>query len=320
MPVDSTGQPEDKGSQTTVSSSLKGSGAQRKGEWLELGITAADLQDLETAGITDFVSRLLRTPPAFARKLQASGGLQQSGDKLRLRLFGAEPAGFAPEWMDLPVLYEDDYVLVILKPAGLKVHPTDGEPGTLAHGVASYFECTGQACAVRHVHRLDEWTSGPVLYAKGALALARLDDAMRRKAIGRIYVALAAGELSPPAGRVDLPIGRDRHHKQRRRVSPGGEEAVTYYETVSSAGGASLVRLRLETGRTHQIRVHMSHLGHPLLGDSLYGGSLHQGITRQALHGERLIFPHPLTDEEIEVAAPWPEDFLAACAKLQLKM
>ncbi|MFD2612556.1 RluA family pseudouridine synthase [Paenibacillus gansuensis] len=295
-------------------------GALRKGDWLELRLNAADAAEASAPGQAAAVAGRLLEAPQLARRLQASGGLQLSGDRLRLRLFPAEPAGFEPEWMDLTVLYEDDYAMVVHKPAGVKVHPTTGETGTLAHGVAAYYEATGQQLAVRHVHRLDEWTSGPVLYAKGAYALQRLDEAMRLKAIGRIYLALAQGELSPPSGRIDAPIGRDRHHKQRRRVSPTGDPAVTHYDTVAASGGASLVRLRLETGRTHQIRVHLSHLGHPLLGDMLYGGARRDIISRQALHGERLVFPHPLSGEQIELAAAPPEDFRKACAKLGLQL
>jgi 23S rRNA pseudouridine1911/1915/1917 synthase len=160
---------------------------------------------------------------------------------------------------------------------------------------------------VRHVHRLDEDTTGPVLYAKNAFALAKLDEAMRRKDIGRHYVAIAGGQISTELNTINAPIGKDRHHKQRRRVSEGGQEAVTHVEIVEVWGRATLVRLTLDTGRTHQIRVHLSYAGHPLIGDELYGGRK-DSIGRQALHGETLSFTHPLTGVRIEVADPWPAD------------
>jgi 23S rRNA pseudouridine1911/1915/1917 synthase len=220
--------------------------------------------------------------------------------------------------MDLDVLYEDDHCLVINKPAGLLVHPTmPGQTGTLGNAVASYYECTGQAVAVKHIHRLDEWTSGPVLYAKHELAQLKLDEAMRAKTIDRIYVTLAEGTFKVNRGTLDYPIGRDRHHKQRRRVSPTGDTAVTHFEVVEQYETIALVRLKLDTGRTHQIRVHLSHIGHPIVGDTLYGGST-STMHRQALHGESLSFAHPITNERMTVLCPWPQDITETLARLAI--
>ncbi len=139
---------------------------------------------------------------------------------------------------------------------------------------------------------------------------------MREKSIGRTYVAFVQGRLAKAKGRIDAPIGRDRHHPTRRRVSPTGESAVTLYERLETYPDAALVRLTLETGRTHQIRVHLSHLGHPLIGDALYGGR-RDAIGRQALHGEALVFPHPFTNEPVAVSSPWPADFGALQERLK---
>ncbi|WP_248927423.1 RluA family pseudouridine synthase [Paenibacillus hamazuiensis] len=264
----------------------------RKGEWLELSALSG-----------------VRMPAKLLGKLKAQGGVVERSGRVLLRLFPDEPLHCMPQWADIEVLYEDDFCLVVHKPAGMKVHPTEaGEGGTLDHAVAFHYESTGQACRVRHIHRLDEDTTGPVLYAKNEWAQLLLDEAMREKKIGRAYAAVVHGRPDPPQGTVDAPIGKDRHHRSRRRVSASGDPAITHYELVASYKNASLVRLTLKTGRTHQIRVHMSYLGHPLVGDELYGGRP-DGIARQALHGETLSFEHPLSGERLTVHAPWPDDF-----------
>lgn len=206
-----------------------------------------------------------------------------------------------------PVLYEDDFCLVLDKPAGMPVHESyPGQPGTLDEAAARHMREQDDGAVVRHIHRLDDDTSGPVLYSKNDLAQLRLDEAMRNKEIDRIYIAAVHGRLRGHGGTVDAAIGKDRHHKSRRRVAPGGETAITRYEVIHASEGYSIARVELETGRTHQIRVHMSHIGHPLLGDSLYGGKATGGLTHQALHGEKLIFPHPLTGKPAAAQSPWP--------------
>ncbi|OWR30197.1 RNA pseudouridine synthase [Saccharibacillus sp. O23] len=265
------------------------------------------------AGLEARAAAALGVPEKLARRLLAAGEVQVRGGRAMLRLRPDEDLGFDPAWEEsgIEVLYEDDFCLVVRKPAGIAVHP-DGsraQRATLANLVAAHYQMHGEACAVHHVHRLDEYTSGPVLYAKGEFARLALDAQMREKGIGRVYLAVAAGKVPPSLTAIDAPIGRDRHHKSRRRVSPGGQEARTRVELVRhlSGGRASLVRLTLDTGRTHQIRVHLAHAGHPLIGDVLYGGP-EDPLNRQALHGERLDFTHPFTGEGIEVSDPLPED------------
>lgn len=286
----------------------------RKGEWLELTHVSEPLTDEQW-------QELLEKEHSFPAKLLArlirEGGFRNEGKKLRLKLFPEEAAEVPGEWSDLPVLYEDDFCLVVQKPAGMPVHPSyPGHRGTLAHAVASYYETTGQACRIRHIHRLDEDTTGPVLYAKNELAHILLDAAMREKFIARVYLALVQGKLQPPSGTVDRPIGKDRSNPKRRRVTPGGDPARTRYRTLETAPHASLVELQLETGRTHQIRVHMSHMGAPLVGDTLYGGSAGR-IPRQALHGASLVFPHPWTGETVRTEAEPPADFIDCWEQLR---
>ncbi|MCR8629606.1 RluA family pseudouridine synthase [Paenibacillus radicis (ex Xue et al. 2023)] len=278
---------------------------QKKGEWLELRLPQplASIEELKNyMSISD----------GFLRKLQQKSGISIKGQRIRLHIFPNESVEYMSEWIPLEVLYEDDFCLLVNKPAGLKVHGDGSDPGirnpVLADAVASHYESTGQRCKVRHIHRLDEDTTGPVLYAKHEWSQLVLDEAMRQKQIGRSYVAIVQGRLAVSRGTIEAPIGKDRHHAARRRVSATGEYAVTHYEVIEQLADAALVRLQLDTGRTHQIRVHMSHLGHPIYGDTLYGGT--SGIiSRQALHGEKLVFGHPFTGEKLEVAAPWPSDF-----------
>lgn len=284
----------------------------RKAEWMELRLPG----ELAAAPLPQIMKH---TPlaPKLVSKLAQTKGIVQQGASLRLALFPRETRDFPPDWMELNVLYEDDFTLVVNKPSGYEVHPSErGQRGTLAHGVASYYEMTGQDVRIRHIHRIDKETTGPVLYAKNEFAHYQYDKAMREKEIERIYLALAEGELAQSRSTINLPIGQDRHHSTRRRVSETGDPAVTHYEVVERFQGYTLVRLRLETGRTHQIRVHLAAIGHPLAGDGLYGGK-RTVISRQALHGERLIWPHPWTGERLSVRAPLPADFEAALAKLR---
>ncbi|MFU1797251.1 RluA family pseudouridine synthase [Paenibacillus azoreducens] len=294
----------------------------RRGQWLELtpgkGLTGAEDRDQAAAA---WLLDTLGMPDKLLKQLQANKGLEWKGDRLRLALFPVQPVGIDPVWRELPVLFEDDFCLVVHKPSGMNIHP-DGRKGetepTLDHVVAAHYQMQGEDIAVRHIHRLDQFTSGPVLYAKNDWAQLKLDEDMRHKRIARSYVAFAQGRVSSELRVIDLPIGKDRHHKQRRRVSPTGQTAVTHVRVEEVFKQATLVRLELETGRTHQIRVHLSHLGHPLLGDALYGGSPAL-INRQALHGEKLAFTHPFTGERIEITDPWPNDMQHLYAKLSMR-
>ncbi|TFE25793.1 RluA family pseudouridine synthase [Cohnella luojiensis] len=285
-----------------------------KGEWMDIR-----LPDQLTGAPMSVISRHLPLPPKLVTKLLQTRGCVLHGPSLRLHLFPRETRDFPSDWMELNILYEDEFTLIVNKPAGIEVHPSEkGQRKTLAHAVAAYYEMSGQDVRIRHVHRIDKDTTGPVLYAKNEFAHYQYDKAMREKTIERIYVALAEGYVEGNKGRIDKPIGQDRHHSTRRRVSDTGDPAVTHYEVMERLSDHTLVRLRLETGRTHQIRVHMSSINHPLAGDGLYGGK--RGvISRQALHGERLIWSHPWTGDKQQVSAPLPDDLIQALNKLRRK-
>ena len=284
----------------------------RRGEWLEI-----PLQSATTNSIDDWLLNQGGIPQKLINKLKQEQGIRQKSDRIMLHLFPDEFDNYQADWMDIAILYEDDFCLVVNKPAGLKVHPTHpNEELSLGNAVAAHYLHTGQSCKVRHIHRLDEFTSGAVLYAKNELAQLKLDEQMRSKQIQRQYIAFVQGTMKATKGRIDDPIGRDRHHPSRRRISVTGDSAITHYERIETFRDASLLRVRLETGRTHQIRVHLSHIRHPLLGDVLYGGNINW-LGRQALHGANLSFTHPFFQHLIEIEAPWPTDLLELHLKLQ---
>ncbi|PEB54143.1 RNA pseudouridine synthase [Bacillus pseudomycoides] len=232
----------------------------------------------------------------------------EEGDKLQVHMFIQEEYGVEPEFGDLDVIFEDDHVLIVNKPAQMDTHPSEKKgTGTLANLVAFHFQMQGLETKVRHIHRLDKDTTGGVVFAKHRLAGAIMDQLLMERKIKRTYMALVEGKVKKRQGTIDAAIGRDRHHATRRRVSLKGDHAVTHYkvEKYFKNQDVTLVTLQLETGRTHQIRVHMSYSGHPLLGDVLYGGQVIY-MSHQALHAMRIAFLHPITKEEITVEVPFP--------------
>lgn len=254
---------------------------------------------------------LLNRRPAFlARKTRV-------GDMVAARLVWDEEPGLEPVPMTLDVAYEDAEVLVVNKPPGLLVHPTSPEQrATLAHGIAARYADQGVRRKVRPVHRLDRDTSGLVLFAHTAAAQQRLDAQLREETLRRQYQALVGGVLADEKGAIDAPIGPHPRHPHLRAVRPEGRApARTRYQVVERFADATLLRLELETGRTHQIRVHLAHAGHPVLGDRQYGGA--PGFPRQALHAGRLTFLHPGTGESVEVQAPLPADMAALVKELR---
>lgn len=222
----------------------------------------------------------------------------------------------APLPLPLAVAFEDDHLLVADKPAGLLVHPASGPPEpTLANAVIHHLRQSGDDAGFHPVHRLDRNTSGLIIIAKNPY-IQHLLFAGGGRSVHRSYLALATGRPQPPAGVIDAPIGRHPASIIQRIVTPAGQAATTLYQTVAAAGPHTLLRLRLVTGRTHQIRVHLAHLGHPLLGDDLYGGAADL-IGRQALHAASLAFTHPITGEELTITSPLPPDMSGLLARLQ---
>jgi 23S rRNA pseudouridine1911/1915/1917 synthase len=227
----------------------------------------------------------------------------------------------AAEVVPYEIVYEDDWLLVVDKPAGVVVHPAPGhEHGTLAQGLVTEGARGGHELRPGIVHRLDKDTSGLLIVARRDEAYRRLVAAMERRDIHRTYLALLTGDLPQDEGTVDAPIGR--HIRDRKRMSlhtVAGRPAVTHFAVLGRAPGYTLARVRLETGRTHQIRVHFSALGHPVAGDVQYGPPQRpDGLERQFLHAARLAFPHPDDGREIACASPLPPDLAAFLEDLGL--
>ncbi|MDO4621883.1 MAG: RluA family pseudouridine synthase [Eubacteriales bacterium] len=205
--------------------------------------------------------------------------------------------------------YEDEDLLIVNKPADTAIHPAVGHPAnTLGNGVAWYYQQQGIPFVFRCINRLDRDTTGLLIVAKNLVSASILEQTLLKREIHRTYLAVAEGHTED-SGTIDLPIARKEGSLIERCVDPeNGDRAVTHYETLKRYPEYSLVRLQLETGRTHQIRVHMTAQGHPLMGDTLYNPDGLPGITRQALHSFSLDFPHPITGESMHFEADPPED------------
>lgn len=231
----------------------------------------------------------------------------EAGDRLTLGIPASFPDHLPPEPMPLSIVYEDDWLMVVDKPPGVVVHPTKGHPsGTLANAIVHHWLSRGEKPGFHLVQRLDRDTSGLLIVAKNAFSHQQLAKQMETGRLEKEYMAVVEGELEQPQGVIEAPIWREPGNP-RRLVDGRGKEAKTAYHVVERLPGATLIRLQLLTGRTHQIRVHLAHIGHPIFGDALYGGSTDR-IGRQALHASRLSFDHPATRAPIVVESPLPED------------
>lgn len=247
------------------------------------------------------------------------------GETVEVTLPDPEPADALPQDIPLDVVYEDDDVIVVNKPSGLVVHPAPGHPdGTLVNALLHH--CGGSLSGVGGelrpgiVHRIDRDTSGLIIAAKNDAAHQALAAQLADHTLARTYEAVAAGSFREDAGTVDAPIGRCLSDRKKMAVVPNGKRAVTHWEVLERFPGYTYVRCRLETGRTHQIRVHMAHLGHPIYGDTVYGGKKPvPGLTGQCLHAVGLRFVHPRTGETVELSCPLSGEFQALLEKLRRK-
>lgn len=242
----------------------------------------------------------------------------KTGDRLKVAVRPQEQSELTPEPVPFGLIYEDADLMVVDKPAGVAVHPVrPSDRGTLVHGILHHLTKQGGGGIVRPVHRLDRDTSGLILIAKNAYMHQLLDRQLREKKLERVYLALSGAPLPQASGTIVAPIGRDPHHPTRRQVTERGEPAVTHYRVLNHNDQATLARVELETGRTHQIRVHFAHIGAPLIGDRLYGGSCAH-MKRQALHSAEMAFIHPLSGELMRFTSPFPADMAEAKQQLGL--
>lgn len=260
------------------------------------------------------VSRRLLIRAKFKGRITRNGLLVfvnerlQAGDEIAVMVEEDAEETVAPEDMPLVIRYEDDDLMVMAKPAGLVIHPTGNHAsGTLANGVIAYWKRKGERRRFRAVNRLDKDTSGLLIVAKNQWAHEQFSRMQQERTLHRTYQAIAEGEVQADEGTLDGPIGLAEDSFITRQVRPDGQAAITHYRVLVRGKGMSHVEVKLDTGRTHQIRVHMSHLGHPLAGDDLYGGS-RAYIGRQALHAVRLSFVHPRSGLAMDFTEPLPAD------------
>jgi 23S rRNA pseudouridine1911/1915/1917 synthase len=263
---------------------------------------------------------------AEAERLLAAGAVLLDGDappKSR-RLSGGEELAvelperpqtlLVPEAMELRIAWEDEHLLVVDKPAGVVVHPAPGHAGgTLVHGLVARGAAGGEEGRPGIVHRLDRDTSGLMVVARSEESHRRLQALIRGRGVERHYLALVVGRPHSRRGRIEAPIGRDRRDPFRRSLDTDTpRDAITHFELVELFARHALLDVRLETGRTHQIRVHLGAIDLPVAGDPVYGRPHELGLARQFLHAARLAFPHPFTDETVAAESPLPADLAAA--------
>lgn len=249
------------------------------------------------------------------------------GDSISVELPEAEETEVAAQDIPLDVVYEDDDVIVVNKPAGLVVHPAPGHPdGTLVnallHHCGDSLSGVGGEKRPGIVHRIDRDTSGLIIAAKNDAAHLALSAQLSDHSLARTYECLALGNFREDRGTIDAPIGRHHIDRKKMTVTPhNSRHAVTHWEVIARYNGVTHLRCQLETGRTHQIRVHLAHIGHPILGDTVYGGKKAvPGLTGQCLHAVGLRFTHPRTGELVSLSCPLPEEFETQLRKYRHSM
>jgi 23S rRNA pseudouridine1911/1915/1917 synthase len=273
------------------------------------------LASLPEVGSRGVAERLLETGTVLVdgRPLDKSRRLS-GGEELEFEPPQKQSTELEPEQMDLRIAYEDEHLIVVDKPAGLVVHPGSGHAtGTLVQGLLDHDIAGGDAARPGIVHRLDRDTSGLMVVARSEEAHARLQKLIRSRALERHYATLVVGRPRSRTGRIEAPIGRDRRDPLRHSLDTDKpREAVTHFEVRELLPRHTLLDVRLETGRTHQIRVHLAAVDLPVAGDAVYGRPHELDLERQFLHAGRLAFPHPFTEERVDVESPLPPDLTAA--------
>src|SRR6266850_691949 len=260
----------------------------------------------------------------------------RSNDEIEVELTPPALANFTPENIPLEIVFEDDELIVINKPAGLVVHPAAGiQSGTLANALAYHFQkLSTRAGAIRPgiVHRLDKDTSGLLVAAKTESSHENLSDQFRAREVFKSYVALVFGVVKQESGRIEQPIARDPRNRTRMAIVAGGRGALSLYKVRRSYDSFTLLDVEIKTGRTHQIRVHLSWLKHPVVGDELYAGGRENNLqdvqlraqirklNRQFLHAEQLRFSHPKTGEAMQFVAPLPPELLGLLEQLEARV
>lgn len=286
-------------------------------EYKDLTVEAYLKQVLQYSGrriqkLTRQKGFLLNRKPSFLLKKL------KPGDVLQVIIAGSESGGAKPEQGDAEILYEDEFILVANKPPRQLVHPAGQTMGgTLANFLAFHLRQRNLPGNPHAVHRLDRDTSGCVLFAKDSRSQYIMSQQLSAGQLSRKYLALVSGIVTPESGTINAPVGPHPSLPNRRVICEQGEPAVTHYRLVRTFSDASLLELALETGRTHQIRVHLAHLGHPIIGDGMYGTRV-SWMPRQALHANSISFEHIETKAKLTVNAPLPADFINAVRRCEV--
>jgi 23S rRNA pseudouridine1911/1915/1917 synthase len=272
------------------------------------------LASLPQIGSRGLAERVLEVGVLVDGRARAKSHKLSGGEEVQFEPPEVAVPTLAAEEMDLRIAYEDEHLVVVDKPAGVVVHPAPGHAtGTLVHGLLAHDVAGGDEDRPGIVHRLDRDTSGLMVVARSEEAHTRLQELVRNRELERHYAALVVGRPRSRSGRIEAPIGRDRRDPMRRSLDTDTpREAITHFELVELFPRHALLDVKLETGRTHQIRVHLAAIDLPVAGDAVYGRPHELGLERQFLHAGRLAFTHPFTGERVEVESPLPEDLQMA--------
>jgi 23S rRNA pseudouridine1911/1915/1917 synthase len=294
--------------------------AAEEGERLDK-VVPAQVQDLSRAA----AQRLIKTGEVTVNgRLSKPSYRVQVGDKVVVRIPSEMPEQVIPEDIPLDIIYEDDVLLVVDKPAGMVVHPALGHPsGTLVNAVLAHCPQVAEVGGPDRagvVHRLDKDTSGLILIAKDETTRAALQRQFKHRQVVKTYLALVEDHVQPREGIIEAPVGRDKKQRKKMAVVRSGRQARTMYRAVEFFADHTLLEVRPYTGRTHQVRVHLAWLGYPVVGDAVYGRSRQRLLRgRHFLHAARLCFTHPTTGEEVEFKASLPSELAAVLKRLRRK-
>lgn len=270
------------------------------------------------------IQRLIEEEKVYVngKKVKASYKVE-NGDKVQLEEIEAKEISLQPQEIPLDIIYEDSDIIVINKQKGLVVHPANGSPdGTLVNAIMNICKdsLSGIGGEIRPgiVHRLDKDTSGLIIVAKNDKAHINLSEQIKNHEVKKTYIALVRGNVKENEATINMPIGRSKKDRKKMAVSKEGKNAITHFKVIERYEKYTLLEIQIETGRTHQIRVHMSSIGYPVVGDTVYSNGKNPfGIIGQMLHAKKLLFKHPITKEELNLEAPLPEYFKEVLNKLK---
>ena len=248
-------------------------------------------------------------------KVEKSSYKVKNGDNIEIEIPDAKETKLEAQNIPVPVIYEDKDIIVVNKPKGMVVHPANGNPdGTLVNAIMAM--CKGSLSGIGGeirpgiVHRLDKDTSGLLIVAKNDEAHIKMSKQIQDRKVEKRYIALVRGNVPDDEATIDMPIARSKIDRKKMAVDKNGKEAITHFKVLKRYGNYTLLEIKIDTGRTHQIRVHMSYIGYPVVGDSVYSSGKNEfGVEGQMLHARYLKFKHPITGKELNLEAPLPEDF-----------